>query len=144
MITCIFGTVTGSRLNLRTSADSSASILSSIPNENLLVITFIRLPVQPAGRRHWLTECLCFCLILLFSRSRVIMHGESGLKYPFRQVEWIEISLSDKRRSFRWKNWNPAPLAGAAAEKHIRIAIAPLTKNTNPCAIPAFTCRPGG
>lgn len=83
MITRIFGTVTGSRLNLRTSADSSASILSSIPNENLLVITFIRLPIQPAGRRHWLTECLCFCLILLFSRSRVIMHGESGLKYSF-------------------------------------------------------------
>ena len=144
MITRIFGAVTGGRLNLRASANFSASILSSIPNENLLVITFIRLPVQPAGRRHWLTECLCFCLILLFSRSRVIMHGESGLKYPFRQVEWIEISLSDKRRSFRWKNWNPAPLAGAAAEKHIRIAIAPLTKNTNPCAIPAFTCRPGG
>ena len=84
MITRIFGAVTGGRLNLRASADSSASILSSIPNENLLVITFIRLPVQPAGRRHWLTECLCFCLILLFSRSRVIMHGESGLKYPFR------------------------------------------------------------
>lgn len=48
MINRIFGTVTGGRLNLRTSADSSASILVSIPNETLLVITFIRLPVQPA------------------------------------------------------------------------------------------------
>lgn len=41
MINRIFGTVTGCRLNLRTSADSSASILVSIPNETLLVITFI-------------------------------------------------------------------------------------------------------
>ena len=49
MITRIFGTVTGGRLNLLASADSSASILASIPNETLLVITFIRLPVQPAG-----------------------------------------------------------------------------------------------
>ena len=49
MITCIFGTVAGGRLNLRASANSSASILASIPNETLLVITFIRLPVQPAG-----------------------------------------------------------------------------------------------
>lgn len=39
MITRIFGTVTGGRLNLRASADSSASILASIPNETLLVVT---------------------------------------------------------------------------------------------------------
>ena len=59
--------------------------------------------------------------------------------------EWIEISfprfLSDKRRSFRWKNWNPAPLAGAAAEKHIRTATALLMKNTNPCAAAVRTFR---
>ena len=39
MITRIFGTVTGGRLNLRVAADSSASILASIPNETLLVVT---------------------------------------------------------------------------------------------------------
>ena len=39
MITRIFGTVTGGRLNLRAAADSSASILASIPNETLLVVT---------------------------------------------------------------------------------------------------------
>lgn len=38
MITRIFGTVTGGRLNLRAAADSSASILVSIPNETLLVV----------------------------------------------------------------------------------------------------------
>ena len=38
MITRIYGTVTGGRLNLRAAAASSASILVSIPNENLLVI----------------------------------------------------------------------------------------------------------
>ena len=39
MIARIFGTVTGGRLNLRAAADSSASILVSIPNETLLVVT---------------------------------------------------------------------------------------------------------
>lgn len=39
MITRIFGTVTGGRLNLRAAADFSASILASIPNETLLVVT---------------------------------------------------------------------------------------------------------
>lgn len=39
MITRIFGTVTGGCLNLRASADSSASILASIPDETLLVVT---------------------------------------------------------------------------------------------------------
>ena len=39
MITRILGTVTGGRLNLRAAADSSASILASIPNETLLVVT---------------------------------------------------------------------------------------------------------
>lgn len=39
MITRIFGAVTGGRLNLRAAADSSASILASIPNETLLVVT---------------------------------------------------------------------------------------------------------
>ena len=39
MIPRIFGTVTGGRLNLRTAADSSASILASIPNETMLVVT---------------------------------------------------------------------------------------------------------
>ena len=39
MIPRIFGTVTGGRLNLRMAADSSASILASIPNETLLIVT---------------------------------------------------------------------------------------------------------
>ncbi len=39
MITRIFGTVTGGRLNLRAAADSSATILASIPDETLLVVT---------------------------------------------------------------------------------------------------------
>lgn len=39
MIPYTFGTVTGGRLNLRAAADSSASILASIPNETLLVVT---------------------------------------------------------------------------------------------------------
>ena len=38
MINRIFDTVTGGRLNLRASADSSSSILVSIPNETLLVV----------------------------------------------------------------------------------------------------------
>lgn len=39
MITRIFGVVTGGRLNLRAAADSSASILASIPDGTLLVVT---------------------------------------------------------------------------------------------------------
>ena len=39
MIPRIFGAVTGGRLNLRMAADSSASILASIPNETLLIVT---------------------------------------------------------------------------------------------------------
>lgn len=39
MITRIFGAVTGGLLNLRAAAASSASILASIPNETLLVVT---------------------------------------------------------------------------------------------------------
>ena len=39
MTTRIFGAVTGGRLNLRAAADSSASILASIPNETPLVVT---------------------------------------------------------------------------------------------------------
>lgn len=39
MITRLFGTVTGGRLNLRADADSSASLLASIPNETLLTVT---------------------------------------------------------------------------------------------------------
>ena len=39
MITRIFGAVTGGRLNLRAAADSSATILASIPDETLLVVT---------------------------------------------------------------------------------------------------------
>ena len=36
MLTRIFGTVTGGRLNLRAAANSSAAIIASIPNETLL------------------------------------------------------------------------------------------------------------
>lgn len=39
MITRLFGAVTGGRLNLRADADSSASILATLPNETLLVVT---------------------------------------------------------------------------------------------------------
>ena len=39
MITRIFGVVTGGRLNLLAAADSAATILLSIPNETLLVLT---------------------------------------------------------------------------------------------------------
>lgn len=39
MLTRIFGAVTGGRLNLRAAADSSATILASIPDETLLVVT---------------------------------------------------------------------------------------------------------
>ena len=39
MITRIFGTVTGGRLNLRAAANSSAAIIASIPNETLLILS---------------------------------------------------------------------------------------------------------
>ena len=39
MLTRIFGAVTGSRLNLRAAANSSASILARIPNETLVWLT---------------------------------------------------------------------------------------------------------
>jgi SH3-like domain-containing protein len=39
MLTRIFGTVTGGRLNLRAAANSSAAIIASIPNETLLILS---------------------------------------------------------------------------------------------------------
>ena len=41
MIICIFGAITGGRLNLRAATDSSAAIIASIPNETLPMLTFI-------------------------------------------------------------------------------------------------------
>ena len=39
MLTRIFGTVTGGRLNLRAAANSSAAIIASIPNETILFLS---------------------------------------------------------------------------------------------------------
>ena len=61
MLTHIFGAVTGGRLNLRAAANSSTTILASIPDETLLVVT--------AHDDTWYANRLKLCLNLSFACS---------------------------------------------------------------------------